>query len=391
MRKFFEGLFIFLCRTFCHFSLMTRTGSNSENSKTSGASTSSGSGTGSGSGSGTNGGANYASGTTNASDTNATATATKQETTSGGGNGTAGTNKYGCRMFEGQPFTGRTQYMQQQQQWNAYRQQWNPPPQQFHYQYWQPQPQYQQPQPYYRQFQPQIQPQFSAPPTQPAAAQTEGTTMQQVPIPFGEKQNFPHGKDTDPGAPAPEVDWREFGNLMRYKLNEFADDIQNLKDMKMAAMLLDQYYAKDINDVVQYTRTLVEHANRMVGMLVYTQTQNKELKRQVEMLRHESSTLRDVTNKCQCLLVRQKREHDDEMKKVNAKLAELNASNKKLLERTQKQFIPWQIKVKAAVESLKESTAVLEDIAEKAPDNPQYAKRTRTPTHTVNLAETDEE
>ena len=79
------------------------------------------------------------------------------------------------------------------------------------------------------------------------------------------------------------------------------------------------------------------------------------------------------------------------MKKVNAKLAELNASNKKLLERTQKQFIPWQIKVKAAVESLKESTAVLEDIAEKAPDNPQYAKRTGTPTRTVNLTESDEE
>lgn len=222
--------------------------------------------------------------------------------------------------------------------------------------------------------------------------------MQQVPIPFGEKQYFQHGKFTVPGAPAPELDWREFGNLMRYKLNEFADEIQNLKDMKMAAKLLDQYYAKDINDVVQYTRTLVENANRMLGMLVYTSTQNKELKRQVEMLRHESSTLeknmkqfRDVSNKCQCSLVQKQHEHEEEMKKVNAKLAELNTANKKLLERTQKQFIPWQIKVKAAVESLKECTAVFEDIAAKAPDNPQYGKRTGTPVREVNLAESDNE
>ena len=168
----------------------------------------------------------------------------------------------------------------------------------------------------------------------------------------------------DPNAKPEPLNWRHFGNLMRYAPDEFKDNIRNKKDIKRLAELLDNYYAKDINDVIGFMKEFVELTNRCLGLVAYqdyySQGQRekiKELRNKADIYKTQAENLRYQVSK-----------NPNREKELEAKLAEANKvilalklEKNELIKRTKKSFMPWHIRAVALTKACREFNESMKD------------------------------
>ena len=222
------------------------------------------------------------------------------------------------------------------------------------------------------------------PAVQQPADPNEIKITQQVPIPFGEKKTFPKPKISPDGKANTDHEWNDVYNLKRYCLNEFQVEDKNLDDMHTAYELISAYYNKEVKDVIQFSHAVVESSNKLLGMAAYSRKQAHDLKEQISRQTNRANAFETQSKKFKKDLETEYHQHTDKEKLLQQKLDEaiqqihkLKEENDKLNREIRDQYVPFQAKIQAALES--------------APPMKHYGKRTGTPERVVNLAETDEE